>query len=102
HGVGAASATADVHSAIVREQEHRPARLLGDLQGVANVGRPTDLIEALLVRPHLTGLHLPIHPGGGIASGRWGFVNGREEREGQDGEKPTAGHRWTPSNRRAL
>src|SRR5262249_6461588 len=43
-----ASAAADLHAPIVREQEHRPVVRLARLESGAQIGRPADVVEAPL------------------------------------------------------
>jgi hypothetical protein len=52
-GEGAASAAADVHSAIVREKENRPMMLASQLLRFQQARAPADLIKAFLVSSRL-------------------------------------------------
>ena len=68
-GIGPASAAADGHAAVVREQEYWPLRFLPHPQRFTDVLHPTDVVEAALVGSRLPIPHALFHPAGklGIA-----------------------------------
>lgn len=68
-GIGPASAAADGHAAIVREQEDRPLSLPAQSERFTDVLDPADVVEAALVRGRLPVPHAIFHPAGklGIA-----------------------------------
>src|SRR5262249_1999155 len=82
HGIGAASAAADGHVPVVREEKHRPLVFLAQTDRGADAVHPGDIVEAALRRRRLPLLDAPADP--------CGQLRNRPRRAGKDARRRQA------------